>query len=211
MKEIVPNKNEHKTEVDKIVQLCAVDCGCATDRDSKHLPRVSLATCQLLAFLYARLPINSSASRQVRYLKHIFESICLKPIKKSTSNHYVIVFIRHIHSSTTVIILDTPKLDFYVLLFVLFAVGRTMLIYALCAITTLISSLCLCSVSFFFFFCVQLAYVFLSPRVCIHVLSIVDCQCCSPSGGPHKMNMFSVVDVFCWCCFKMCSAYLSIF
>lgn len=44
--------------------------------------------------------------------------------KKNTSNHYVIVFIRHIHSSTSVITLDTAKLDFYVLLFFLLSVGR---------------------------------------------------------------------------------------
>lgn len=55
----------------------------ATDHDLKHLLRVSLATCQLPVFSYVRLRINSSASRQVQYLMHTFESICPKPIKKA--------------------------------------------------------------------------------------------------------------------------------
>lgn len=55
---------------------------CDTDHGSKHLLRVSLATCQLPAFSYARLRINSSTSRQVQYLMHTFVSICPKPIKK---------------------------------------------------------------------------------------------------------------------------------
>lgn len=53
----------------------------ATDHDSKHLLRVSLATCQLPAFEYVRLRIDSSASRQVQYLMHTFEWTCPKPIK----------------------------------------------------------------------------------------------------------------------------------
>lgn len=109
---------------------------CATDRDLKHLPRVTLATCQLPVFLYARLPINSSATRQVRYPSNIFESICLKPIKKHIKPLCYCFYTvwgwpnsrrGHIftHRRRCVMPLDTAKLDFYVLLF-LFCASRSL-------------------------------------------------------------------------------------
>lgn len=117
----------------KTVQLCGLCYWPWLKTPSSSIACHMPAACVLVCTITDKF-INQSTSSVPR--AH-FRINLPETYKKNTSNHYIIVFIRHTHSSTAVITSDIAKLDFYVLLFLFWPSNA---VFMLTIITMLILS-----------------------------------------------------------------------